>query len=107
MGQIVENKEPFCKPATNAAYMDQGVSTPVANQKAGRSRPGNRNAAAGVGARNGAEIGGRLETTRVKNTAKRSPLASHLVALIDREGRVTGVFAGRTAARSFLQGGWA
>ncbi|MGN7126339.1 hypothetical protein [Methylorubrum thiocyanatum] len=70
-------------------------------------RPKTPNAAAGVGARNGAEIDGRLETTSVKNTAKRAPLASHLVALIDRDGRVTGVFAGRTAARSFLQGGWA
>ncbi len=69
--------------------------------------PKTTNAASGVGARNGAEIGGHLETTSVRNTAKRAPLASHLVALIDREGRVTGVFAGRTAARSFLQGGWA
>jgi len=70
-------------------------------------RPKTTNAAAGVGARNGAEIDGRLETTSVRHTAKRAPLATHLVALIDREGRVTGVFAGRTAARSFLQGGWA
>jgi hypothetical protein len=30
-----------------------------------------------------------------------------LIAVIDREGRVTGVFAGRTAARNFLQGAWA
>ncbi|MBB2964334.1 hypothetical protein [Methylobacterium sp. R2-1] len=28
-----------------------------------------------------------------------------LIAVIDREGRVTGVFAGRTAARTFLHGG--
>ncbi|MGE7152321.1 hypothetical protein ACQKJ1_01090 [Methylorubrum rhodesianum] len=107
MGQIVENKEPFCKPAKNAAYMDQGVSTPVANQKAGRSRPGNRNAAAGVGARNGANQKGSGKGTGKKNTAQAAPLTSAVVAVLNREGMVCGVFGSPAAARSFLQGGWA
>lgn len=41
---------------------------------------------------------------RIRSTQKAAP---PLIAVIDREGRVTGVFAGRTAARTFLQGGWA
>lgn len=48
-------------------------------------------------------------TSRHPPSRIRSPQKATLplIAVIDREGRVTGVFAGRTAARNFLQGGWA
>lgn len=45
-------------------------------------------------------------TSRHQPSRIRSPQKATLplIAVIDREGRVTGVFAGRKAARSFLQG---
>lgn len=65
------------------------------------------NAAAGVGSRNGA--GKVISGGKIKREDRAQPraLASHLVALIDRDGSVTGIFAGRLAARAHLQGGWA
>ena len=107
LGQIVENKEPFCKPTTDAAHIDQWVSTPVANQKAGRKTREKGNAAAGVGARNGANRKGSGKGTGGKNTAQAAPLTSAVVAVLNREGMVCGVFGSPAAARSFLQGGWA
>lgn len=46
-------------------------------------------------------------TSRHPPSHIRSPQKASLplIAVIDREGRVSGVFAGRTAARNFLQGG--
>ena len=72
-----------------------------------KGQGGKQNAAAGVGARNGANGIGPGKRTKGKNTAQGTPLTSALVAVLDREGMVCGVFGSRTAARSFLQGGWA
>ena len=60
------------------------------------------NAVAGVGARNGAKKIGPRKKTKATDRAGRPALASALVAVLDREGMVLGVLAGRTAARSFL-----
>ena len=56
-----------------------------------------------------------MAENRTRRTARRPPnrirsdekSAPALVAVIDRQGCVIGTFAGRSAARSFLQGGWA
>lgn len=81
----------------------QGVSEAAPKPK----QPKKGNAVAGVGARNGADRKGSAKRTGRKNTVQRAPLTSALVAVLDREGMVCGVFCSRTAARSFLQGGWA
>ncbi|WP_139221047.1 hypothetical protein [Methylobacterium brachiatum] len=65
----------------------------------------NENAVAGVKARNGAEkIGSRKKTER-RDRAVRPVLASALTAVLDSQGMVVSVLAGRTAARAFLRGG--
>ncbi|ACK82827.1 conserved hypothetical protein [Methylorubrum extorquens CM4] len=68
-------------------------------------RTGEKNAAAGVGARNGANQKDSGKRTGRKDTAQRAPLTSALGAVLDREGRVCGMFGSRTAARSFPQEG--
>ena len=73
----------------------------------GPPSPRNENAVAGVGARNGAKVDGLGKRADARNRAARPPLASALFAVLDRDGFVCGVFAGRTAARTFLQGGCA
>ena len=65
------------------------------------------NAVAGVKARNGADRKAPSKKPGAQNTAARPTLTSALVAVLDRNGMVCGVFAGRGAARSFLQGGHA
>lgn len=63
----------------------------------------NGNAVAGVKARNGAKkIGSRKETER-RDRAVRPVLASALTAVLDSQGMVVGVLAGRNAARAFLR----
>ncbi|WP_345822426.1 hypothetical protein ABC766_13005 [Methylobacterium fujisawaense] len=63
------------------------------------------NAVAGVKARNGVEkIGSRKETVRNDRTVCPA-LTSALIAVLDSQGLVVGVLAGRTAARAFLRGG--
>ena len=65
----------------------------------------NENAVAGVGSRNGAKQ--RVTTKKPKGDCKApSPaLTSRLVALIDRDGTVTGLFHRPDDVRAFLQGG--
>ena len=63
------------------------------------------NAVAGVKARNGAKQKNSGKSFSAKNTVQRPPLASRLVALIDRDGTVTGLFRRPDEVRAFLQGG--
>lgn len=85
--------------------MDQGVSTPVANQNPSLLKPKNENAAPGVGSRNGAEkVGSRKETVH-RDRAEHRALASALTAVLDCRGMVLTVVAGRAEARAFLRGG--
>ncbi len=63
------------------------------------------NAAAGVGARNGVKIGGPDQRTEVRDRAERPSLASALTAVMDPQGFVIAVVAGRVAARAFLREG--
>lgn len=67
----------------------------------------NGNAVAGVTARNGAKKIGSGKRTAQRNTANRPILASEMTAVLDREGMVLCVLAGRAEARSFLRGGCA
>jgi len=76
----------------------------------GKALPGtfpNRNAVAGVKARNGVEKKGSDQRTGAQITGPRPPLASRLVALIDRDGTVTALFRRPDEVRAFLQGGHA
>ena len=66
-----------------------------------------KNAVAGVKARNGADQKVLGKSLGHKNTAQRLPLASRLVALIGRDGTVTGLFRRPDEVRAFLQGGHA
>lgn len=66
-----------------------------------------KNAVAGVKARNGAKQKALGKSFGAKNTAARPALASRLVALIDRDGTVTGLFRRPDEVRAFLQGGQA
>ncbi len=68
-------------------------------------QPGNRNAVAGVKARNGAKKTGSNKRTDGRDRADRPALASALVAILDSHGCVCGVFPGRSAARSYLRRG--
>ena len=61
--------------------------------------------AAPAGPRNGAKKMGSGKRTSAENTVRRPPLASRLVALIDRDGTVTGLFRRPDEVRVFLQGG--
>ncbi|KQT16177.1 hypothetical protein ASG40_18230 [Methylobacterium sp. Leaf399] len=58
-------------------------------------------------ARNGAEQKVLGKNLSASSTALRPPLASRLVALIDRDGTVAGLFRQPADARAFLQGGHA
>lgn len=64
-----------------------------------------KNAVAGVKARNGANQKVSTKKPVGNNTAQRPALASCLVALIDRDGTVTGLFRRPDEVRVFLQGG--
>lgn len=75
----------------------------MANPSKGRAKT--KNAVTGVKARNGANQNGTLGRTEAKDRAGRLALTSRLVALIDREGMVRGVFRQPTEARAFLQEG--
>ncbi|WP_156648527.1 hypothetical protein [Methylobacterium sp. Leaf108] len=66
-----------------------------------------KNAVAGVKARNGADRKGSGKRTEANYTAQRPALARRLVALIDRDGTVTGLFRRPDEVRAFLQGGYA
>jgi hypothetical protein len=61
--------------------------------------------AAPAGPRNGVKKMGSGKRTSAKNTAQRPPLASRLVALIDRDGTVTGLFRRPDEVPAYLQGG--
>ncbi|ACB27121.1 hypothetical protein [Methylobacterium radiotolerans] len=63
----------------------------------------NENAVAGVKARNGAKKTGSNQRTGQRDTAVRPVLASALTAVLDSQGMVVGVLAGRAAARAFLR----
>lgn len=65
----------------------------------------NRNAVAGVKARNGAEKSGSNQRTDLRDRADRPILASALTAVLDHQGMVICVLAGRAQARAFLRGG--
>ncbi|GJE62506.1 hypothetical protein MPOCJGCO_4639 [Methylobacterium trifolii] len=65
----------------------------------------NGNAVAGVKARNGAGRVSPRGRTDSEDRAGRTTLTTRLVALIDREGMVRGVFYQAAEARAFLQGG--
>ena len=67
--------------------------------------PENGNAVAGVGAHDGAGQKVSRERAGGEDRATRAVLTSALVAVLDREGMVLAVVAGRCAARAFLQGG--
>ncbi|KQT17770.1 hypothetical protein ASG40_17315 [Methylobacterium sp. Leaf399] len=58
-------------------------------------------------ARNGAERKVLGKNLSANNTAPRPALARRLVALIDRDGTVTGLFHRPDEVRAFLQGGHA
>ena len=62
-------------------------------------------AVAGVKARDGVNKKPSGKNFGSKNTAQRPPLASRLVALIDRDGTVTALFSRPDEMRAFLQGG--
>nr|USU31608.1 hypothetical protein NG677_20165 [Methylobacterium sp. OTU13CASTA1] len=64
-----------------------------------------KNAVAGVKARNGAKQKVSGKSLSAKDTAQRPALASRLVALIDRDGTVAGLFQRPDEVRAFLQGG--
>ena len=64
-----------------------------------------KNAVAGVGARNGANKTVTTKETGVSCKAPSPALASRLVALIERDGTVAGLFRRPAEARAFLQGG--
>lgn len=73
-------------------------------------RPGgrtNENAVAGVTTRNGAKKIGSGKRTAMRDRANRPTLASALTAVLDRQGMVVCVLAGRAEARAFLRGGCA
>ena len=83
----------------------QRVSVRNPTEKIPQTNTSNGNAVAGVGARNGAGKVGSDKRTDVKDRAERPNLASALTAVLDREGMVIGVLAGRSAARAFLREG--
>ena len=62
-----------------------------------------KNAVAGVGARNGVNKMVQGDQTEFRGRTERPPLASRLVALIDRDGTVTGLFRRPDDVRAFLQ----
>ena len=64
-----------------------------------------KNAVAGVKARNGADLSGSGKGTKHRNKANRANLASALTAVLDGQGMVVCVLAGRVEARAFLRGG--
>jgi len=83
----------------------QRVSGRSPTRKPPRTNTANENAVAGVKARNGAKQIGSGEETDRRDRANRPILASALTAVLNREGLVICVLAGRTAARAFLRGG--
>ena len=83
----------------------QRVSERNPTKKPSAGRVENENAVAGVKARNGANRKGSGKRTGHQNRAGGASLTTRLVALIDREGMVCGVFRQPAEVRAFLQGG--
>ena len=83
----------------------QRVSNGNPTKKASIGPVKNENAVAGVKARNGANRKGSGKSTRHLDRAGGASLTTRLVALIDREGMVCGVFRQPAEVRAFLQEG--
>ena len=98
-----ENIGVFCKTTPKRAARYQGVSEGSTNRKLSLDRPENENAVAGVKARNGAILNGSDQRTSQRDRACSPPLASVLVAILDRDGSVCGIVSSHSAARAFLR----
>jgi hypothetical protein len=87
--------------------MDQWVSKESANQERSISCAEKENALARFAACNGVYKVGPVQRAAVRDWINRPALASTLTAVIDRDGVVLAVIAGRSEARAFLRGGCA
>ncbi|MDO9426023.1 MAG: hypothetical protein Q7T93_04260 [Methylobacterium sp.] len=101
----IDNTHQSGKPAVIRTITDQGLIGRFTNEERRSCPSKTKNAVAGVKARNGAKQKVSGKSLGAKDTAQRPALASRLVALIDRDGTVAGLFQRPDELRAFLQGG--